>query len=191
MRKISDRTGPEVIKLFSYSTQLSMKFFLLINIKMPTIVGILIFISRKNFMLNSAVQEKSLNWLYLIFHRQNKFHSQLSWAWKTFYNLWPCSIRNLSDLSDKKVIWLDCYVFFMLLPGPVFPIIPAMSRDLRPWSCFQRKQKVFPSINDLEKDVKHTKTLSTVMHVPVIYPCKFEKKLPEPSAVTRLNRKSQ
>ena len=72
---------PEVIKLFSCSTQLrmklfclykikyyqfklssctaelSMKFFLLINIKMPTIVGILIFISRKNFMLNW------LNWL--------------------------------------------------------------------------------------------------------------------------------
>ena len=51
---------PEVIKLFSYSTQLSMKFFLLINIKMPTIVGILIFISRKNFMLNSALQKKKV-----------------------------------------------------------------------------------------------------------------------------------
>ena len=33
--------GPEVIKLFSYSTQLSTKFILLINVKMPTIVGIL------------------------------------------------------------------------------------------------------------------------------------------------------
>ena len=38
---------PEVIKLFSCSTQLSMKFFLLINVKMPTIVGILTFMSRK------------------------------------------------------------------------------------------------------------------------------------------------
>ena len=37
--------GLEVIKLFSYSTQLSTKFFLLINVKMPTIVGILTFIS--------------------------------------------------------------------------------------------------------------------------------------------------
>ena len=35
-----------------------MKFFLLINIKMPTIVGILIFISRKNFMLNWVECEK-------------------------------------------------------------------------------------------------------------------------------------
>ena len=40
--------GPEVIKLFSYSTQLSMKFILLINVKMPTIVDILTFISMIN-----------------------------------------------------------------------------------------------------------------------------------------------
>ena len=47
MRKVSvrQRPGPEVIKLFSYSTQLSTKFILLINVKMPTIVGILTFIS--------------------------------------------------------------------------------------------------------------------------------------------------
>ena len=32
--------GSEVVKLFSCSNQLSMKFFLLINVKMPTIVGI-------------------------------------------------------------------------------------------------------------------------------------------------------
>ena len=37
---------PEVIKLFSFSIQLSMKFFiLLINVKMPIIFGILTFIS--------------------------------------------------------------------------------------------------------------------------------------------------
>ena len=42
------RTGPEIIKLFSYSTQLSTKFILLINVKMPTIVGILTFISMIN-----------------------------------------------------------------------------------------------------------------------------------------------
>ena len=40
--------GPEVIKLFSCSTQLSIKFFLLINVKMPTSVGILRFMSRTN-----------------------------------------------------------------------------------------------------------------------------------------------
>ena len=50
--------GPEVIKLFSCSTQLSIKFFLLINVKMPTIVGILIFMSRKNTILGLAEPEK-------------------------------------------------------------------------------------------------------------------------------------
>ena len=50
-------SGPEVLKKISCSTQLSMKFFLPINVKMPTIVGfltivgILTFMSRKNSIL--------------------------------------------------------------------------------------------------------------------------------------------
>ena len=51
--------GPEVIKLFSCSTQLSTKFFLLINVKMPTIVDILTFRSRKNSILSLSESEKS------------------------------------------------------------------------------------------------------------------------------------
>ena len=41
-------SGPEVIQQISCSTQLSMKVFLLINVKMPTIFGILTFIRGKN-----------------------------------------------------------------------------------------------------------------------------------------------
>ena len=52
-------SGPEVIKLFSYSTQLSSKFILLINVKMPTIVGILTFISMINTHLRDLKQETS------------------------------------------------------------------------------------------------------------------------------------
>ena len=44
-----DRPDPEVIKIFSCSAQLRLKFILLINVKMPTIVGILTFISRINY----------------------------------------------------------------------------------------------------------------------------------------------
>ena len=56
--------GPKVIKLFSYSTQLSMKFSLLINMKMPTIgyamfskkefgiVSYLRFIGMENFLIS-------------------------------------------------------------------------------------------------------------------------------------------
>ena len=46
--KTSCSSGSEVIKPFSYATQLSTKFILLINAKMPTIVGILTFISMIN-----------------------------------------------------------------------------------------------------------------------------------------------
>ena len=47
------------MKLFSCSTELSMKFFLLINVKMPTIVGILTFISRKNSILGLSEPKKA------------------------------------------------------------------------------------------------------------------------------------
>ena len=42
------KPGLEVIKLFSYSTQLSITFIMLINVKMPTIVGISTFIGMIN-----------------------------------------------------------------------------------------------------------------------------------------------
>ena len=79
---IAKITGPEVIKLFPFSTQLSTKFQLLINtkilsnkevscfnalrcciyhaknVKMPTIVGILTLMSRINFILSQVEHEK-------------------------------------------------------------------------------------------------------------------------------------
>ena len=49
------------IKKFSFfgSDKPRMLFFSLINVKMPTIVGILTFMSRKIFMLSSVEHEKS------------------------------------------------------------------------------------------------------------------------------------
>ena len=44
--------GPEVIKKFMFN-QLSTKFILLVNVKMPTIVGILTFISMINTTLET------------------------------------------------------------------------------------------------------------------------------------------
>ena len=52
LQSLDLQSGPEVIKLFSCSTQLSMKISLPKNMKMPTIVGIFIFISREIFMLS-------------------------------------------------------------------------------------------------------------------------------------------
>ena len=53
------RSGPEVIKLLSCSTQLSIKFFLLINVKMPTNVGILTLMSVKNGTLGLSEPKKA------------------------------------------------------------------------------------------------------------------------------------
>ena len=79
-RGINDyrKLRPEVIKLFSCSTQLSIIFFLLINVKMPTIVGILRFMSRKNSIL--SLSEPAKCWISWYFHtyKHLKFHAQLS-----------------------------------------------------------------------------------------------------------------
>ena len=50
-RLVTVTPGLEVIKLFSCSNQLSMDFFLLINVKMPIIFGVLTFISGKHSIL--------------------------------------------------------------------------------------------------------------------------------------------
>ena len=70
--------GPEFIKLFSCSTQLSLKFIQLINVKMPTIVGILTFKSRINYKLLSFELEFSNNFDYFSIYEQLKFHAQPS-----------------------------------------------------------------------------------------------------------------
>ena len=71
-------SGPDVIKHFSSSTQLSMKFILLINVKMPAIVGILTFISRINIASESFKARKIFNFQHFTFHKQLKFHAKLS-----------------------------------------------------------------------------------------------------------------
>ena len=50
-KPVSFYPGPEVIKLLSRSAQLRLKFILLINVKTPTVVGVLTFISRINYRL--------------------------------------------------------------------------------------------------------------------------------------------
>ena len=50
---------PEVIKIFSCSAQLSTKFLPHINIKMPTIVGIVTYMIRKNSIVGLSEPEKS------------------------------------------------------------------------------------------------------------------------------------
>ena len=77
-REKPNQPGPEVIKPFLCSTQLSMKFFLLINVKMPTIVGILTFIIGKYSILDLPEPLKSrISW-YFCKYEHLKFLAQLS-----------------------------------------------------------------------------------------------------------------
>ena len=75
---ITSGPGLEVIKLFSYSNQMSTKFILLINVKMPTIVGILTFI---RMIITTSERLKARNVFvcgYFSFHEQLEFRAQLS-----------------------------------------------------------------------------------------------------------------
>ena len=65
-------------KTFLYSTQMSMKFILLINVKMPTIVGILTFTSMINKHLRTLKQDTSLFAGILVFISSWNF--VLSWV---------------------------------------------------------------------------------------------------------------
>ena len=70
--------GPQVIKLFSCSTKLSTKFVLLINVKMPTIVGILTFISMISTTSEKLKPRNFFVCRYLSFYEKLKFLAQLS-----------------------------------------------------------------------------------------------------------------
>ena len=78
--KATVKPGPEVIKLFSCSTQLGMKFFQLINVKMPTIVGILTFMRGKksNQGLSEPTKSRLSFFFIYIFYVHLKVHAQLS-----------------------------------------------------------------------------------------------------------------
>ena len=77
---LNTRINPrlKVIKLFSCSTQLRQKFILLINVKMPTIVGILTFMSRINYQFLSFEPKCSTIFYNFNIYEQLKFHAELS-----------------------------------------------------------------------------------------------------------------
>ena len=104
--------GLEVINFFPCSTQLSRKFILLINVEMPTNVDILTFISMNYTTSERLKARKFFICWYFCFYEQLKFHAQLSWNRKKFYNLRACSLflskmiveleRALRTISQSK-----------------------------------------------------------------------------------------
>ena len=111
----SEESGPEFINLFSCSTQLSMKFVLLINLKILAIFFKLLLCSTKLSKLSLVDHEKSFKFWY--FYDQVKVHAQLSWAWKMSYNLGARSTCTFGILDSQRCkvytygqrrLWSDC-----------------------------------------------------------------------------------
>ena len=67
------------IRFFSCSTQLSIKFIMLINVKMSTIVGIFTFISMINTTTEKVKARKIFIFQKFRFYEQMKCHAQLSY----------------------------------------------------------------------------------------------------------------
>ena len=70
--------GPGYKTLFSFSTHLSIKFIMLINVIMPTVVGVLTFIS----MINASSESMNMKaGKVLIVHLLNSFND----TWLKFH----------------------------------------------------------------------------------------------------------
>ena len=107
--------GPKVIQLFSCSTQMSTKFILLINIKMPTIAGILTFISMINAIHERLKERNVFIYWYFSFYEQFKVRAHLSWARSKFYNLEAWSYSLFSHCVSHKSVGVFFISFFLFL----------------------------------------------------------------------------
>ena len=95
--------GSVVIKLFSFSTHLSMEFILLINVKMPTTVGILTFVSRINDWLSQFKSEIPYFLSNLMFMSSLNFMLSLVEHEKKFCNL----VWTQTDLLSYRIVVSD------------------------------------------------------------------------------------
>ena len=95
-----------------------MNFFLLINVKMPIIAGILAFMSRKNNILGLFDFEKKAEFFYtFLYLRAFKMSCSGQLSMKTIYNLGSgCSdfLSNLSLLPNILMLCFTCKHFVVI-----------------------------------------------------------------------------
>ena len=104
----------EVIKLFSRSTQLSMKFFLLINVKMSTIISILTFMSRENNILGNLSLKKPTFTIFLYLRALNNLCS----AELSMIFLYNPGVKFLLCVGEGRTGWeLEIHII-LEPPGP-------------------------------------------------------------------------
>ena len=72
------KAGPEILNFFSYSTEQGFKFIMPVNVEMPTIVSILIFMSIINTTSEHLEARKVFIYKHLRFYEDLKFHAHLS-----------------------------------------------------------------------------------------------------------------
>ena len=118
-RSFNSRSGPEFIKKY-HAPQLSTKLILLINVKMPTIVGILTFISMINTTSERLKERNFFICQYFSFYEQLKRCAQLIWAWTSFItsgpgpplfpelNIFMVLTISLSDISTSNSANMIC-----------------------------------------------------------------------------------
>ena len=85
--QLSDKNSSsriEVIKLFACSTQMTMKFIMLVNVKMPTAVGVLTFISIINTTSVSS-EARKIKLQHLSFFKELKFHHHAQISFNTCF----------------------------------------------------------------------------------------------------------
>ena len=102
---IGNLPRPQGYKTFSSSIQLSMKFSLLINVKMSTILGIFIFISKRNFHAQLGLARKNLQLLVIWDILAGQISVQLSM--KKFYNLWGYKTFCMLNSAEHEI----CFFF--------------------------------------------------------------------------------
>ena len=109
--RLTKSSGFEVINIFSCSTQLSTKFILLINVKMPTIVGILTFIS----MINTTSERlKARNFFICRYFRWNFV---LKWVEheRSCITLGPGCVVSLTNNGGHSLERTFCYCLLTLI----------------------------------------------------------------------------
>ena len=85
-RRTRSQTRPRGYKTF-FMLNSGTKCIMLINVKMPTIIGILTFISIINTTSESLKARKVVIFQLISFYDQLRFHAQLRGAWRKLYYL--------------------------------------------------------------------------------------------------------
>ena len=88
-----------------------------INLKMPTTVGILTFMSIINTTPEVLKARNVFICRYFSFYEQFKYRAQLSWAWKMFYNFgaWSALLKN--GLMFDLILYAPSTIFQLYRDG--------------------------------------------------------------------------